>query len=403
MHFGRLTAAAALGALAIAAACAQTQLPGVPFAAAQRTAFESANSKIIVSGTGTNKRLDALVTAFMKQRSVPNAELAVSSGGKAIFSHAYTNLALTKSVITTSTIMRLASNSKAWTSAALYNLIAAKKIKPAQKVFQYLGITHPLPAGAGVDPRVYTITIADMIAHESGWDDRVPPYYDPTFHMRQTALALGLKHEIDQTQEVRYQLHQPLQEKPGTHYAYCNFCYTVLGMVVAKASKMSYEAYLQHAVAPAIGVRNVFLSPTVGKRLPDEVAKYFNPYTGLSAVYVTSNRQWPYPYGGDDMVLEVAQGASSVATNAASMVALMAHYIIWGVGTPPPAGYDWCREGEMPGTNTWAEQLPNGVHYAVLVNTNAYLYGKDPNAFLGLQYSIERALGAPTTCATSGP
>ena len=184
---------------------------------------------------------------------------------------------------------------------------------------------------------------------------------------------------------------QPLQEQPGKVYAYCNFCYTVLGMVVEKASGMPYDRYIAKYVAAPVGARNVLVSPTVGARLPGEVAEYYSDYRGLSAVYVLSHKRYPYPYGGDDMVLETAGGAAALAANAESMLKFMNRYLIWGVGTPQP-GADWAREGSMPGTNTWAEQLPNGSNYAFLVNTRQYIYGSNPTAFETLQYELEHAI-----------
>jgi hypothetical protein len=91
------------------------------------------------------------------------------------------------------------------------------------------------------------------------------------------------------------------------------------------------------------------------------------------------------------MVLEVAGGASAIATSADSMLEFMNKYLIWGVGTPEP-GADWAREGSMPGTNTWAEQLPNGSNYAFLVNTRQYVYGSDPTAFETLQSELEEQI-----------
>ncbi|MDQ2865916.1 MAG: beta-lactamase family protein [Candidatus Eremiobacteraeota bacterium] len=368
---------------------APSAISPIPQSHASEGSRPQTDSPIAIVGTGTDATLDGDVASFMTSQRVPNAELAFSKNGKTVFSHAYTYEGLAASQTSTQTIIRLASNTKAWTSAALWNLIQANKVSTSAKVFQYLGITKPLPAGAAVDPRVYDITIEDMILHESGWDDTVPPYYDPTFAMRESALALGLKHEIDMTSYVRHQLAQPLQEAPGTTYAYCNFCYTVLGMVVAKASRMSYDACIAQ-VASGVGATNVLSSPTIGAPLHNEVAKYYSPYAGLSAVYVTSVKQYADPYGGDDMALEVGQGASAVATNAESMLALMNRYLIWGVG-PPQRGADWAREGSMEGTNTWAEQLPNGVNYAFLVNTRQY---RDSNAFIDLQLQIEEQLNS---------
>ncbi|MGA8576150.1 MAG: serine hydrolase domain-containing protein [Candidatus Cybelea sp.] len=355
--------------------------------------FEAATqgSKISIQGPGSDSRLDDLVVRFMVAQHVPNAQLAVSVKGKTTFSHAYTYRGLARSTTTPGTIMRLASNTKAWTDGALYNLIEAKRVDPNAKVFSYLGITKPLPKGAKVDKRVYDITIEDMIAHKSGWDDSKSPYYDPTFKMRQISLALHLKKTVGQVDYVRYQLSKPLQEAPGTIYAYCNFCYTVLGMVIEKASGMGFADYIAKHVAGRLGARNVLMSPTVGARLKDEVEEYYSASKGLSAVYVLSKKEYPYPYGGDDMVLEVAGGAAALATNADSMLKFMNEYLIWGVGTPQP-GADWAREGSMPGTNTWAEQLPNGSNYAFLVNTRQYIYGKDPTAFERLQYELEKQI-----------
>ena len=326
----------------------------------------------------------------MQSSQVANAELAVSSKGKTIFSHAYTYKSMAKSETSTSTIMRLASNSKAWVDAAMYQLIKAGKVDPTAKVFKYLGITKPLPAGATVDPRVYDITIQDMILHESGWDDS-KSNFDPTFNMRMIAQNLGLSKAVNQAQYVQAQLAQPLQEAPGTTYAYCNFCYTVLGMVIAKASGMSFPSYVSKVVASQLKLHNVMQSPTIGKRLKDEVAEYYSAYSGPSAIFINSSKQWPYPYSGDGMILEIAGGASAIATNAESELALMNRYIVWGVGTPEP-GADWSREGSMPGSNSWAEQLPNGTNFAFIVNTRQYTYGSDPTAFTDLQTQFEKQL-----------
>jgi hypothetical protein len=76
------------------------------------------------------------------------------------------------------------------------------------------------------------------------------------------------------------------------------------------------------------------------------------------------------------------------------MLALMNRYIIWGVGTPPPLGMGAAREGEMPGANTFATQMYDGINYAFLVNSNAYAYGSEPYAFTNLQNSIQSALEA---------
>ncbi len=336
----------------------------------------------------TYAAVDAAVFAFMQAQGVHNAELALSESGTTLLSRAYTCPGAA-SATATSTVFRLASNSKAWTSAALDVVIQQGTISRATTAFDYLGITTPLPSSATVDPRVLTITVGNLIDHMSGWDDTVPPYFDPVHSMRTIALALGLTQAIDQTELVQYMLGQPLQEAPGTTYAYCNFCYVVLGMIVEKASGAAFIDFLNQQVAMPIGVTDLVLSPTLEPRLPGEVGHYDSPNTGLSAIDVTSSTQVPDPNGGDGVIREVAAGAGGLATSAESMLKLMDHYLIWGVGPPPPFGADWAREGGDEGTQTWAEQRADEKRWAFLINTRNYTYA---NAFSDFTTQVDKLL-----------
>ena len=343
--------------------------------------------------TGTSNAtyvgIDDAVFAFMQTQNVHNAQLALSKSGTTLFSRAYTCPNVIGAPTATSTVFRLASNSKAWTSAGLEVLIQQGTLSRATVAFDYLGITTPLPSTATVDPRVLTITVGNLIDHMSGWDDTVSPFFDPVHSMRTIALTLGLSQAIDQTELVQYMLGQPLQEAPGTKYAYCNFCYVVLGMIVEKASGTPFIDYLNQNVATPMGVSDLFLSPTLEPRLPSEVGHYDSPKTGPSAIDVTSSAPVPAPNGGDGLIREVSAGAGGFATSAESMLKLMDHYLIWGVGPPPGLGADWAREGSDEGTNTWAEQRADGKRWSFLINTRNYTYA---NAFTDFTTQIDKLL-----------
>jgi CubicO group peptidase (beta-lactamase class C family) len=329
------------------------------------------------------------VLSFMTTQAAHNATLAISKGGSTVLSRAYTCPGAL-GVTSTRTMFRLASNSKAWTSAAIDLLVEEGTVSRSTPAFAYLGIMTPLPSGATVDPRVASITVGNLIDHKSGWDDTVSPDFDPTHSMRQIALALGLTDAIDETQMVQYMLGQPLQEAPGTTYAYCNFCYDVLGMIVEKASGTSLVDYLDQKVAAPLGVTDLVVSPTLEPRLPGEVAHYDSPNQGLSAVDVTSSSLVPAPNGGDGLVREVDVGAGGLATSAASMLALMQRYVIWGVGPRPARGSSWSREGSDEGTNTWAEQRADGTNWALLFNTRDFT---PSTAFTDLTTQLDQILG----------
>jgi CubicO group peptidase (beta-lactamase class C family) len=334
------------------------------------------------------RAVDSTVCAFLRAQHVPNAQFALSKNGTSLVNRAYTCPGAIGVPTSTTTLFRLASNSKAWTSAALDVLIERGAISRSTRAFRYLGIVSPLPQGTKVDSRVFGITVGNLIDHQSGWDDNVSSF-DPTHRMRDIALALNMKQPINAKQMVQYMLGQPLQEAPGTTYAYCNFCYDVLGMIVEKASGMSFLDYLRQVVAMPIGVSNLAISPTLEPRLPTEVARYFSPNTGLSAVNVTSGALVPGPNGGDGLIREVGAPAAGLATSAASMLKLMDHYLIWGVGPAPGAGYTWARSGSDEGTSTWAEQRADLKRWAFVINTRAFA---TPTAFDDFTVQMDQLL-----------
>lgn len=364
-HFAGIVAGFAL----LISCTSKGTVPAVaPAFVADRTAPGAANAtpcsskQFLISGTGTNATLDNFVTAFMCRYGVPNAQFAVSSNRATVFSHAYTYQGKAISIVTTRTIMRLASNTKPWTGAAIYTLVRSKKIQLQWKVFKYLGLTKPLPSNEKVDPRVYNITIKNMLDATAGWDN------DPSFEMRQTAEDLELTQHVNQTQYVRYQLWQPLGHDPGSYYEYCNFCYDVLGMVVAKASGMSFAKYL-NTIVPGGGIA---ISPTIN-RLRNEVAQYYSRKRGFSAYYPTLMTKVPAPYGGDGGVLEIAQGDGGTAASAETELAFTNAFTLdYGQGPPPPPGKTAFFEGGIAGTATWAEQLSNCTNFVFDVNSDEF-------------------------------
>jgi len=343
---------------------------------------------VVVSGTPNARYalLDARIASYLQTNAVPNAEFAVSVRGKVVFSHAYTNSAFSSEPITTKTIFRLASNSKAWTCAAISQLIADGALTGSEPVFAYLGIHDPLPAGASIaDPRVFSITVRELVDHRGGWDRSVA-HFDPVHAMRRIAIDAGLNHPVSAVDVARYMLGQPLQHAPGTAYAYSNFGYLLLGLVIEKASGEPYLTYVQTRVAQPLGVSDLVLSPTEDPRLPGEVV-YASSERGLSPLHLADTQPVPGYAGGDGEIREVSIAAGGLATSAESMLALMSAHAIWGLGSPPASGSS-AREGAADGSNTFAKQRADGIDYAILVNR------RNEEAFRALQSQLDRDLDA---------
>jgi CubicO group peptidase (beta-lactamase class C family) len=344
---------------------------------------------IVVSGARSARyaRLDARIASYMQTNAVPDAELAISVRGQVRLSHAYTNGALSSEPITPKSLFRLASNSKAWTCAAITQLIADGALTGREPVFAYLGIHDPLPAGSSVaDPRVFSITVRELVDHTGGWD-RSAARFDPVHAMRRIAIDSGLDHPVSAEEVARYMLGQPLQHAPGTTYAYSNLGYLLLGLVIEKASGEPYLTYVQTHIAQPLGVNDLVLSPTEDPRAPGEVDTYASSERGPSPLHLADTQPVPGYAGGDGEIREVSVAAGGLATSAESMLALMSAHAIWGLGPPLAAG-SAAREGAADGSNTYAKQRADGMAYVILVNRH------NEEAFHALEKQIDRDLDA---------
>lgn len=92
-----------------------------------------------VSAQITNSEVDELVNRTIKAFDVPGIAVAIVKDGKVVLAKGYGVKSITtQEKVDANTLFGIASNSKAFTSAALAMLVDEKKIKWDDKVIQYL-------------------------------------------------------------------------------------------------------------------------------------------------------------------------------------------------------------------------------------------------------------------------
>jgi CubicO group peptidase (beta-lactamase class C family) len=138
-------------------------------------------------------QLDSIMTQFMLNANVPNAQLAVGYEGKIIFNRAYTASTAERALqtgITTApasantynepaytitqpnTRFRLASLSKFVTGLAIEQLVLDGKVSLTESAYEILRegtVTTPFD-GAPADARMLNTTVQHLITHEAGFD-----------------------------------------------------------------------------------------------------------------------------------------------------------------------------------------------------------------------------------------
>lgn len=305
---------------------------------------------------------DRLFGNYMLANDVRAGQFALGRAGKVLFAHAYTNADASYMRTRTDSIMRVASVSKAFTSAGITKLLAAKKFALDTKAFPYLGIRETLLPTQVPDERIDQITIGQLVAHTSGLPGSGPG--DPEFAYRDIERAIGAQGPLTQEQFTRYLYGVRLHSDPGKTDRYSNVGYYLLGRVIERASGQKYLAYLNASVLAPLGIDDVYVSATdIAKRLPNEV-HYDDDETGLSVLKPQTDERLPLPYGGATY-WETFDACSALATSASSIVRLMGSYATWGIGARH--GGD-ARVGSMPGNECVMCSRPDGIDYAYTFN-----------------------------------
>jgi CubicO group peptidase (beta-lactamase class C family) len=223
---GRFCARALLGA-AIAACALAAPAPGKAEPAATVAIF------------------DQVFRDWMRRHNVARGVLAVSYANRLALVKGYGGLDPAQP-------LPLASLAKAITGACLATLVRDKKLSFDARLGDVLGPFFRRH-GAPADPRVYAITIEQLLAHRSGFSRHANP--DPASGV---ALVAHLREygskEAHITEATRRALTYRLARAPGQTYEYVNVNYLLLGAVIEQVSGRDYESYCRDALLRPLGV-----------------------------------------------------------------------------------------------------------------------------------------------------
>ena len=158
---------------------------------------------------------------------------------------------------------RIASVSKPITSAGIFTLIEAGKLRLDRYVFGPNSIfsdEYPWSADSSTD----RITIEHLLTHTAGgWGNETN---DPMF----------MNKEMNHHELIAWTLkHMPLTALPGRSYAYSNFGYCILGRVIEKISGQTYEQYIKDNILKRCGIADMQIAGnTLRDRATSEVKYY---------------------------------------------------------------------------------------------------------------------------------
>lgn len=195
---------------------------------------------------------------FIATNNVRGLSIAMARHGELVFEHAVGSADEFGTPLTPRHRMRVASLSKPITGTTVMALVADGRVNLEDRVFGPDGLLPQFTEFA--DPRALDITVSHLLHHTAGgWSTRGQ---DPTWMLPELSMH-DMMVEVFRT--------VPLDQAPGTGYAYSNMGYLLLGRVIEAVTGRPYEDHVRERILLPAGADGLHVGGGPGLRGPDEV------------------------------------------------------------------------------------------------------------------------------------
>ena len=203
-------------------------------------------------------RLDQSFNSFIKKWDLAGASVAIAKDGKLLYAKGFGYAVKEDSVKAEPYSMyRIASVSKLITAVGVMKLIEDKNLTLDTKVFGKDGLLNDTCYSHYVDKRVEDITVKNLLNHSAGWTSY---WGDHMFINDMIAKSLKKPLPISLQDIVVFSLSKRLHFQPSTYSSYCNLGFSILQLVVEKASGQSYESYIKENVFYPLNIEDANLA-----------------------------------------------------------------------------------------------------------------------------------------------
>ncbi len=219
-------------------------------------------------------RIDRLLQAYVDQNKISGAVALVLHDGKPVYEHAvgWADKEAGRKM-TTNTVFRIASQTKAITSAAVLALVEEGKIALNEPVGNFIPTfkktTVAVQSGSEVNivPAKRAITIQDLLTHTAGISYGTNKQVAALYEAKGLGPAAGNGwYTADKDEPICDTMERlgtlPFVAQPGEAFVY-GYNTDILGCVVEKASGMSLDEFIQKRITGPLGMKDTrFFVPT---------------------------------------------------------------------------------------------------------------------------------------------
>jgi len=186
----------------------------------------------------TRSEIDQAARQVLESTGVPSASVAVVKDGTLVYTHAYGSARFEPATPATPEMRyKIGSISKQFTATAILMLAEQGK----------LSLDDPVSRFVPDLTRAKEVTIRQLLAHTSGYQDYWPQDYVPPFMLT----------TITADEILTRWARKPLDFDPGTKWQYSNTNYVIAGVIVEKASGMPLLRFLSSRIFEPLGMQSV--------------------------------------------------------------------------------------------------------------------------------------------------
>lgn len=292
----------------------------------RRTFLIACGLLVAVAGTWAQPpALDEWVERARKEFEVPGLAIGIVKDGQTVLVKGYGERKMgTGARVDTHTLFGIASNTKAFTAAALAILVDEKKVSWDDPV------TKHLPGFAMADPYVTReLTIRDLLSHRSGLGLGAGDlmYWPDTAFTRAQVLA-----------GARYL-------KPASSfrskYAYNNLMFVVAGEVVAAVSGMPYEEFVQKRIFAPLGMKEARITNdglTEANNIATPHSKGWRLEGTLAPIGLTRDQVWAAAAGIKANVTDLSEWMKTQLNGGKGLFSEAAGREMWSAQIMMPVG-----------------------------------------------------------------
>lgn len=324
---------------------------------------------------------DDITEAFMEEYDIPCGVLGVAKDGCIVYQRGFGYNPSPLRPMSEITPMRIASVEKPLVAAIVRNLAAGGWFSLDDNVFDLGqedgGLLSIQPWNGLGDEDLKLVKVEHLLAHTGGWDieemewcgeDRCDPQFESLF----IAGQMGINNfPLGRVNTARYMLSQDLPHPPGDTYAYSNFGYMLLGLIIEDVTGLPVSTNLRNRIlTPDMWIpgSEMFTGRTFHASQSPREPLYISDSYGTN-VFNPGGDTVPRPYGTWDH--ESFQGHGNLVSGAAPLLKFLDQYVVIGndIGKPIGGGsYTGGHTGAVTGTSTAAYQRADGISIVALFN-----------------------------------